>query len=806
MSYTYDKVPEALRRIPQWVGWKAVWLPEKQKYSKIPLQLNGYGASISNPAHFSTYDQAAMAHMLGQIDGIGFCFTGNDGLIFLDLDGAIVDGQWKHEHLNIMQQFPTWGEVSQSGKGVHLIAFGTLDRTRVDNKQGIELYAGNRFCAMTGWQLQGWPDQVQLAQAGIDWLASEMDAAKGAVAGTLITVQDMPEPTELVPLMPLGLKQDNLDFLNTGDASKWDGDRSRAMLATAMALYNRGLSDAQVLGTMWHYCQHIARDHRPHGDAMAWLWKYSITPAQSAKAPTAAALFESVPTTDADALSALLTRVGTLHYGSITDTQTIATARQILADTLRLDAGSKIAVHDALRKAMTWTKSELVSVTKEIEREARRLRAEGSQGLVNVMDAYIYVAGIHAFLHKPSGELFRPEAFVALHTHMSAELRELVLSGEGVAKVSGIDFDPAQAEFFNRYGAVYYNSWKGLASYGVPGDFTPWWNHLCLLVPIEAERDHLLNWMAFTLQRPHEKINHCVVFGGNFGIGKDTLFWPMVQALGRHAKQQGANCLLSDFNDYLSEAKLVVIQEVDVGNRKEASIVHNSMKPMLASPPDALAINPKGLAGYYIRNVVHSVLFTNEEHPMLISNGDRRHFVLGSSLNVMDRETGNPRPEWVSYFDQLWAWMKTSGGWEQVVYYLITRDINKFNPKAAPPMTESKAIIIEHGHSHVDTLIASLIAERVGVFRRDIVSPEDVLAWLCTEGSHHLISSGINRTPSVVQIGKALKLAGGMNQRIRVKPGGMQIRVWVIRNEAHWLSATNADFVAEALRQLEKST
>ena len=40
-------------------------------------------------------------------------------------------------------------------------------------------------------------------------------------------------------------------------------------------------------------------------------------------------------------------------------------------------------------------------------------------------------------------------------------------------------------------------------------------------------------WMAHRVQRPHEKINHALVLGGDQGIGKDTLLEP-VQRLRRH--------------------------------------------------------------------------------------------------------------------------------------------------------------------------------------------------------------------------------------------------------------------------------
>lgn len=786
-GFTYQHIPDAMKQIPHWILFRLVWRPEKNKWDKVPTQASGQPASVTNPAHYSTFEDAQSAYMLGTGDGIGFCFTGRENLVFVDIDGAVRDGAWAPEHLHVMQQFATWGEMSQSGKGVHLICEGTLDRARVHHPAGLELYNSGRFVAMTGWQLSGWPAQVSPCQASVDWLAAHIDALKGSTS-QLTEYQGQEKPEMEEPLDPgqLPISKDVYNFLTQGLADKWDQDRSRAMLAASMSLYRCGLTDGQVLGTMWYYCGYIAQEHRQHGDATEWLWKYSVSPGQGAKPPSSDELFAQVPTTDTDKLQELLAQVSSLECGSVTDTDTIHRARALLAESLRLDAGSRIAIQDAIRKAMTWTKSETSTVLKELEREARRQNLEQHGGIQNLMDGYLYVAGMHAFLHKESGELLKPEAFVALHTHMSSEIRDIVLSGDGVAKVTGLDFDPGQPEFFYRYGALYYNSWRGLTNFGVPGDITPWWNHLCLLVPKEREREHLLNWMAWTLQQPHRKINHAVVMGGHYGIGKDTLFWPMDQALGRHSKQVGAEALTRDHNEYLMESKLVTFQEIEMGSHREAKQIDNRLKPMIASPPDTLYVNPKGVSAFHIQNVVHIVMFHNGDHPVVINDGDRRYFVLSSDVRVTDPQTGEQRPEWREYFNQLWYWLDQCAGWQAVTYYLLTRDVSKFNPKAAPPMTEGKLDIIEQGRTGLEALVRDALDNSSGPFVNDVLLVDQIIRWLSTDGIAMLQSYGIKEIPSPVVVGRALKAAMCVSRRVRLSPGGSQVRAWICRNHQQW--------------------
>ena len=160
-QYTYQQTPKLLQDIPHWILWRKEWLEKKGKWSKIPTQVNGYPASVTNPSHYATFEEAVAAANMGVGDGIGFCFNGQEGLVFVDLDGAITpDHQWVPETLQLMQQFPTWGELSMSGKGVHLICQASLEKTRVHNPSGLELYASGRFVAMTGWSLPGWPAEI----------------------------------------------------------------------------------------------------------------------------------------------------------------------------------------------------------------------------------------------------------------------------------------------------------------------------------------------------------------------------------------------------------------------------------------------------------------------------------------------------------------------------------------------------------------------------------------------------------------------------------------------------------------------
>jgi len=68
----------------------------------------------------------------------------------------------------------------------------------------------------------------------------------------------------------------------------------------------------------------------------------------------------------------------------------------------------------------------------------------------------------------------------------------------------------------------------------------------------------------------------------------------------------------------------------------------------------------------------------------------------------------------------LWNWYK-NGGFAAVAGHLHARDVSKFNPAAAPPFTEFKANLVEHGMSIAESYLVDLIRVRAGEFSRGVV-------------------------------------------------------------------------------------
>src|SRR5579871_3222695 len=55
----FDRMPPELKIQKNWVLWVAIW--SGSKWTKRPIQISGYGASTTNPKHWSSFDDVKKA-------------------------------------------------------------------------------------------------------------------------------------------------------------------------------------------------------------------------------------------------------------------------------------------------------------------------------------------------------------------------------------------------------------------------------------------------------------------------------------------------------------------------------------------------------------------------------------------------------------------------------------------------------------------------------------------------------------------------------------------------------------------------
>jgi len=172
-------VPQPLRERAQWVVWR--YEKAKGKPTKVPYDPTfGRPASTVDRKSWGTYEQACQSAKAGQYDGIGFVFTPDDPYCGIDLDDCLNEQGRFIWGEDIMEAFPTYAEVSSSGRGVKLFLIGRKPEHAACkiNGQGltkagqIEVYDRWRFFTMTGNILQGAPTDIVDCQAALDALCA----------------------------------------------------------------------------------------------------------------------------------------------------------------------------------------------------------------------------------------------------------------------------------------------------------------------------------------------------------------------------------------------------------------------------------------------------------------------------------------------------------------------------------------------------------------------------------------------------------------------------------------------------------
>ena len=324
-------------------------------------------------------------------------------------------------------------------------------------------------------------------------------------------------------------------------------------------------------------------------------------------------------------------------------------------------------------------------------------RRQYSRGNFNAIYRHVTCWSVHA---GSNGKKRRVEASISYDENRQAM---------GAKVLQGVTYAPGESVLVARAGDVYANLWRNARPTTGGGDPTRWLDLVERLLPDANEREHLLDWMAYKVQHPEQKINHGILLGGSHGIGKDTIFEPFLYAVGGLSKENIALVKNEELNSqwgYSLMSEVLVINELRQAEAHDRRALENRLKPLLAAPPELIPVNRKGLHPFDALNRLSVVAFSNERMAITLPSDDRRWYVLWSDA----------RPLTIREGDEIWDWLKTGGGREAGASYLRARDVSNFAPGGAPPMTEAKAIMLAAGLSAVESALVEMMRQRRGEF------------------------------------------------------------------------------------------
>lgn len=138
-----DNIPNELKNLNQWVCTKGD--------SKIPKRAFMDGAASStDESTWSSFDMARSSVNNGYNDYVGFVFNDN-GIIGIDIDdGYDEEGFISPLAADIIGRCKSYTEKSKSGRGFHILLYGSLPFKGKNNLKGVEIYKSARYFIMTG--------------------------------------------------------------------------------------------------------------------------------------------------------------------------------------------------------------------------------------------------------------------------------------------------------------------------------------------------------------------------------------------------------------------------------------------------------------------------------------------------------------------------------------------------------------------------------------------------------------------------------------------------------------------------------
>ena len=281
--------------------------------------------------------------------------------------------------------------------------------------------------------------------------------------------------------------------------------------------------------------------------------------------------------------------------------------------------------------------------------------------------------------------------------------------------IVNVTYAPGEGVLVQKNSLLYGNKWRNARPEFMDGvtdnEVRQWLDHVEELVPNEAERNHLLDVLAYKVQHPEKKINHAILLSGRPGVGKDTMLAPFLYAIGG---QHHDNVALSDaktmesvFN-YDLENEVIIINELRPEEFKDRRALENTLKPIIAAPPEFLTINRKGAHPYQAVNRALVIAYSNYRDAIALPSDDRRWFVLWAEGERKDCA-------------DLWRWYKRDG-LALVAGWLATRPVYNFDPGMIPPMTDAKAILITQTRSSAEEFLIDHIENGRGDFAAGVVA------------------------------------------------------------------------------------
>jgi primase-polymerase (primpol)-like protein len=748
----WQYIPADLRQRPQWCAAD----PDKR-----PLTPGGRAASSTDPNTWATFETACQYAKAEDLH-IGYVLHESDPFTCIDLDVKDASTHPGKPHLwttaedivlyqQIIDQLDTYTERSRSGKGLHL--WVRADIGRGCKRGGVEVYSRERFVICTGdvWQDKPIADRRDILVN----MVSQMRPFDTADERALLEIEPETDDWYVLQLAVTASNSEKFCTLWRGD---WEAlgysSQSEADLALLSILAFYSASNEQVR-RCFRDSKLGKRKKAQKDDRYLNLSLRKIRNRQSAEQRRVDAIKAQIPLLNAAAAVAerrdrQLFRFKQIGEGDID----ISSTRPPTMD------------------------------------------------LGMMLESLVYVAAekpLVVFRDMPTVRV-PPSVMGSLLTHNRMEIVNKEGKDEKVPTFSvwlGCDrrivvytltFDPRAGEFCrspDQRPAL--NLWKP-RPHNPPEDWPvrahPFMEHVRYLIPVDAERERFLDWLAHIEQKPGELPHaHYLMIATQQGVGRNWLsslmacVWSGHVALDYDLKGTFQN----GFNGQLSRKLLAVVDEINEGGTGERWQHSEKLKSMVTT--SERFINAKYGLQHSEVNCCRWLLFSNYESALPLHADDRR-------WNVIRNPT---EPRNADYYVHLYRALADPKFISSVRELLRRRDISRFNPGARAVMNDAKESVVATSMTHEDEKAAELVAS----YPCDLILAE-YLFWSIYDVNPNMSADASRLWKFLAPIAAKAKI-----ERMP-KPmtlfGKPKQKVWILRNTQRWKTASGTEIEQELAR------
>lgn len=676
-----------------------------------------------------------LAALLGDGHGVGFLFTPDDPFFFVDIDNALHDGKWSARAQELLAWFAGCAvEVSVSGTGLHIFGSGEWPEGRrcksVDNT--FDIYTEWRFVALTGTHASG-DAAVQVKREVRDLICSTFLKREQGADGLGWTTE------------PVG------GYYHLDDEELI---RKACRSSGAGAVFGGRATFADL----WHKNERVlSRAYPADGNDGG--------PYDDSKADAALAQHLAFWTgRNCERIRQLMPQSGLVRDKYQRDDYMTRTIEGAVARQVDVYKGPDKRREEQLAEAIALGEAAPESHHTPI------------LSLDQMLTELVFIGGEHAVGHVPTKRLRKKAAAAdeyaaSYHTYVDPDTRaekstpafKAWLGNPKRLSVECASWWPGQGAICpvpEGHGWAF-NTWRGLAlpAAPVPDDWAvrvqPWVDHVSWLCgPDEALP--FMQWLAHIVQRPAELPHRCYLHvTPTTGIGRNWMTGVLCRVLRGHvaAGVDIGKVLDGKFNGRLSQKLLACVDEVrEGGDYNKRAVRAEKLKATVTE--ESREIDPKYGVQTIERNCCRWLMYSQHADALPFENTDRRVYVINNPLVRKSEQ----------YYTELYARIRDDAFIASVWQYLLTLDLDGFNPSSPAVMTEAKAHALEAMASEVDFAVD----EFKRVWPGDVAAFSQVKEFVGVDNDAHLRH--------------ALTRAGLPILPIRIRlPTGQRARVVVVR-------------------------